>query len=1257
MVRTSSAGSHAGRGFRFQDSIGVWLVTRFWSGELSYGEVIPEGRDDYEIRGVGSSAFVQVKSRRDHLGSYPVGDVAQFVRALWERAESSSYNDRLILILERAIVGGPTADHRLEDHQNLTKALYHDPRWSQFASRTHVWIVSTPFETALTTISQTMPCSPLAAQIYYGELLSKICYLADANGLIKEGSFEGLTVSDVETSVRRLEPILDLTGMEEALRDGYCDAVDFLSTIDDATFYQGVDTRPGHLAAGLVVERPELCQEIQSVLESHGAALIVGPSGAGKSALMWETARATRHAIRWFEVKRGDFTDNHLFIRLARTLRASSSAPIGFVLDDIGRGFSGLWDALVKESSRETGLLLLGSIREEDIFILSSRSRAREIRPVMSEAIAELVWKKLKDQEQTTWAGWREPWLRSDKLLLEYAHILTRGDRLEIILGEQVDRRIKEARDMELSVLRVISLAGAAGATLDVERLSDALDISENDLTRALRRLTDEHLIAQPIDGRLRGLHQLRSFMLFNLCHAYPPPMPSRTVKEAVHASSNQSLEALAIYVIVHHPTTVDALLYSLSARLEVDPDPMVAAAIFSGLGQAHIESTLKRWIHEVLALGLEPTQITTAVIFTIAGTDLSSLPFPDRLKAACEVLQTRSASDPRLHLISLLSETSLSMCIANSNSTQLRSLLCSLVGLELPEKLRVALSTVLPDFNSLSLVAAAELLSAVQMIDKKIATAWANNQIEDLLARVPSEIPWANSVRVEIAPEGRLLRSSIFHVAFSVQTNIHEDVVQLCEYLFGLDPTADIVAVDAIGADGKPSGFLDFQIATKRIPRENLPPSDLPKWNRRWTAAAARLVGSESYSNYLQRAHSLLEQLVPVLERTVDTILRGKKPPNIILERLGEVYVASQALTPPREEIHADSEPQHFTTPLQNLLFSCSADLIRRFLELPDGCGAYVMWSADLIKTVYEVRKEPWHLIGDIPEENLLRLESVINGMPLLAVEADMHSTKPVQLFISKTKNAGRNNALRIARISVEESLRRRSAKYFSEVQVRLMSSYGELELHTRPNWGKILPCPNMEFLAIVDIESPADWLIWLIENQSIVRTAIGESRQIWIIPRIGGLVVSKLTVSGVITLLSAPYSADDWLDTIRLHRLDDILSREAQVVVDLINELDGLNQFNLGLENRPLAEKVILNTIKINLAEALSRFELLAAGKTIASLPREFCEGVENKEIALAESLAALSHGQLTSDGEMLLNLMNVILIEDLMVDLQSA
>ncbi|SDL10933.1 hypothetical protein SAMN05216189_10714 [Pseudomonas delhiensis] len=1245
----SRAGSHAGRGFRYQDAVGVWLATQCWSGALPYGEVIPEGQDDYELRGATRSALVQVKSRRDHLGPFSISEAANFVRELWHRNEGASYPlaDDLILVIEQPITEGPPIDHRLADHLGLAKAMASDPRWNSLAPRTLVWITPAPFEVALRSISRITSCAPLAAQVHYAELLSSIGGLADANGVVKDTRYAGLAVSDMEACVRRIAPILDLSGMETALRDGLCEALDFLTPTDDPSFYQGINTRPGHLAAGLVAERPETRSIVLDALETSGATLIVGQSGSGKSALMWEAARAIRHTVRWFEIKRGDAADAHLFMRLAQALRASPAAPLGFILDDVGRGGSSLWDGLSKEVGSGSGILLLGSIREEDVFMLTARASAKEVRPPVEEAVAERIWRRLLDQGRTSWVGWREPWERSGGLLLEYTHILTRGDRIEAVLREQVDRRLRESRDTELTILRVTSLAGMAGATIDAERLSTVLNIAHGDLGRGLRRLIDEHLVAAKEDGRIGGLHQLRSAMLFDLCHAYPPQAPSLTVAEAVHSVHSDSLEALTAHVLVNHPSATSAFVAALASRLEREQDPVALVTALSGMGQAHIEATLRTWVQEALSDGLEPSQITLAAMFAVANMDTSLMPLPDRLSNAVSVLRTRSAVDPRMNLLSALSRTSLHQMVTTSDIHRLRALIGALVGMELPETLRSSLLAVKPNFDAVNLGDLADLLGAVHLIDPRITSGWVEAPMRNrLLGRVPHELPWAGPVTIEAAPEGRLLRSIIYYVAPSAQARLNDEVAPLCATLLGLDPSATVAAVDAIAADGLRSELPD---ASKRIPRKNTPFTALPAWNKRWVAAAARLVGNDSYTDYLHRSYDMLERLLPALERIVDTTLRGKPPQAKILDRLGNIHDTSRQLTPPRDASPNGGAPAEHSTPLQNLLFHCSADLIRRFIKLPDNYGAFVLWVGDLLKNVRDARVEPWELLGRSPEKLLDRLENLITSLRLLAIETGTQGLNLMQ-WRSIARNALPDDALRSVRMAVERQLQASSESYLQSIEAELKRQSIELELHTRPDWETPLPWPNRDFLAIADISYPGDWPAWIEAHAAQVQTIIGEGRQVWFVPRIGHLALSCLTIKGRCSLFASPYSGDDWLETLQQPRLNDALTREAQRGIELITELDGMRCFRLGEENRSTAEQAVRQDHERQLAVALKAFEAQAEGTSVQMQLRKFSEDVAAGQIALAKGLAALLRNRLTSDWIALLTLQNALLEQDL-------
>ncbi|WP_284085057.1 hypothetical protein [Acinetobacter haemolyticus] len=1249
----SRSGSHAGRGFRYQDAVGVWLLVKSYADELPRGEIIPEGRDDYEVRYVQHTSLIQVKSRRDHMGPFPISETANFIRALWDRVGDCENLPRcLILILERPVVNGASVDYWIDENSELRKALHSDPRYSQLSALTRICIAPSPTESTLEIMARIRSCTPLAAQIYCSDLLKKVGALADANGLVKGGRFQGITVSDLEETISRLEPILDFSGMEEALREGYCAGIDFLTPFDDPSFYQGVDARPSHLAAGLVVERPEVRSDVISALESRGAALIIGASGTGKSALMWETAACVRHSIRWLEVKQGHATDVHLFIRLAQMLRASSSAPVGFILDDVGRGLSDVWNQLTLDFSLGSGVLLLGSIREEDVFLLNSRARAAEIRLEGDATIAERVWSQLYAQEKTSWAGWQEPWFRSDGLLLEYTHILTRGERLKSILSEQVERRLREGRDDELAILRVTALAGSVGATIDVNRLSKVLSISSGNLSRALRRLIDEHLISEPVLGKINGLHQLRSSVLFELCHACPPPVISNTVTEAIDAVTSETLKSLITHIGINYSAEAGDFIRHIAERIESDQDPVAAIAAFSGLGQVYIEMTLREWLPKALSGGLEPTQVTLAAWLTAGAADLFTLPLPDRLKAAILELKNSANDDPRLSLLAVLSDSSIKAFIVKADPVQLRAFLAALVGLAIPEHVQSALKTIHPQFDDIDIAGAADLLSAVRLIDYQTAVSWTKGDVlKRLLARVPAEIPWAAPVEVEVAPEGRLLRSFVFHASDSIQKDMHEEVVQLCKYLFGLDPTVEVVAVDAIAADGLPLGLQGVPpVATKRIPRKNSPPSTLPEWNRRWTAAAARLVGTESHSAYLQCAEELLGKLIPVLERVIDFTLRHKSPPPKILDKFGEVHEASRLLTPPRDALPGGGEPEQFSTPIQDILFNCSSELIRRFLKLPDDYGAFIFWVGDLLKKLERVRNEPWGLIGRSPDEQLQRLKWVIESLRLLAAESGTRDSNPVHLWSMNARKASLGNALRRVKLSVDEQLRTRSINYINQVQTNLEIVGVQAEVYTRQNWDDPLPWPALAILVIVDLSSPSDWLVLLSEKGEQIRDITGKWRRIWIVPRINGLVVSKLTVGGMETLLPFPYAVDDWLNILNKPCLDDTFSRSAERVISLIVELDNLRCCGLGIEGRPVTEQIVRENIEQRVSEELVRFETLASETSVQLLLRELNEMVSNGQIALAKSVAAVTHGQIIPGIEVIMEIQSLMLEEDI-------
>lgn len=1048
--KATRAGSNAGRGFRYQDAVSAWLAVEIWAGRRAPSTMIPEGGDDVELRGEETS-FVQVKSRREHLGNYTEGEAAGHIKDLWSRSISSlPQPEKLELVLERNIGGLALLDEQpakcvIEGPINVRLSAFGGA--TDLLPRTTVTVTTSPQEWAISLIVGRLNCTPIAAQMCFAELLVRVGVLADENGRLTPQSYRGLSISDTETVIRDALAAIDVDAIERALREGVCEPVDFLTPLNDPNFYLGVDVEPGHVAAGLVSERPRSRSAVVEGIEQRRSALIVGPSGAGKSALMWEAANTLRHTVRWFRIRNLSAADIPAVRQLIRTFRASEDSPLGFVMDDIGRNGPESWGSLLKEAMSVPGVVLLGSVREEDVTLIAERARAAEVRADPDDELAERLWQELCEAGKTDWAGWREPWNLSDGLLLEYVHILTRGQRMRELLSDQVVARISDPdRSLELDILRSGAWAGAANAEIDASRLAHTLSVSEAELSRALQRLIQEHLVRSPAPGAVTGLHQLRSEELLRLTHQTTLPTLETSFERTAASVPGTDLEPLVADTLSARRLPVTAVLDSLVIRLEGDPDARALASALRGLGSGRVSSGVDEWLDTPEARALPRTQVGTAAMFGIAGIDLGSLSIIPEVQAAADRLSRIKGSpedDPRRLMMERMSPSALSALIATADLANLEEILAALVGMPLSETIRAVLREVPENLLNADLHLVESVMGTLCALDREIAIHWVTEVGQEaLFARVQSETAWAGPVAIENADGGAIVRCDLWYVVGSVQENPHDAVVSLCELILALCPSADIAASNAITASGELAGLAQLPLATKRIPRENLPPPSVPQWNRRWGDQISRSVAAPSYSDYLTRGVAILEAVVPALEKIFDAHFRGKDALGGLFETLNSLNARTEALTPPAvsslEASGAGSgDANTDVTKFQNLLHSASVNLVTRFAKLPEQAGAYIAWVSDLIIDVDKaIAEEPWQLIGDASPPMLTRLKVLLENLRLLAGEAHERQEPPAATWVTHGKGARVGNALRLISISANAAGEKRLAQRKLEIE-----------------------------------------------------------------------------------------------------------------------------------------------------------------------------------------------------------------------------
>ncbi len=1192
----SRAGSHAGRGFRYQDAVAANLAVMIWADLRTPAIVIPEGGDDIELRG-SDSVFVQVKSRREHLGEYQTGKTLSDISDLWNRRDGTvPHPDRLELILERGVEGltnqsDPAIATAIDG--KLSKELQDLPNAASLLKKTKLYIMASPREAAIQAICDKTGCRPIAAQICFADLLKRVGDLADANGLLQAEDYQGLSVSDTEHAITELLHVLDVEAIEQAIQQGLCEAVDFSTPLDDPNFYLGVDVEPGHVTAGLVSERPDARRTVSQGLETQRAALIVGPSGSGKSALMWETAYIMRHTVRWFRVRRPAVQDIPALRQLIRAMRPSETSPIGFVIDDVGRQGPEAWTAFLKEIGSLPGVLLLGSIREEDIFLVAERARATEIRADADDALAERLWCELKTSQDTEWPGWREPWKLSNGLLLEYVHILTRGKRLHDVLADQVQARIADAaRDLELDTLRLSAWAGSAGARVDTGKVTDILGCSDAELSRALQRLVDEHLIRAPEAGLFGGLHQLRSEELLQLSHQTLPPTYSATFERTLSAVPREDVELLVEDAVSKRRIPVASVLDAIAARLRADPEAEVLASALRGLGGGRISAVIEEWFATSEAEALPRTQIGTAAMFGVADLDLGELDIIPEIRAAANrlaQLKGDAEDDPRSQLFDRLSEEDLRTIAANSSIAELNAITSALVGIALPTDLRATLVSIVPELDDDNFNAFAELLGAVGAVDRSVANIWVDaiGQAE-LFSRLEAERAWVATPTISTEDDGAIVSCDYWHVVVSQQPSPHDDVVKLCEILLSICPSADIAASRAIYADGSVAGLPEYPTATKRIARENILVESVPAWNRRWIDQIARRVAAPSYSDYLERGIAILDELVPTLDRAFDMHLRGRDVPQQVVDTLNRLNGLTTALTPPSispEEAKGDAagDPNNAVTKFQNVLFCGTVNLVKRFARLPEQAGAYIAWLNDLSEQIDHVAaEEPWELVADEVPPMLSRLQQLFVSVRVLAERAHERDMPPAETWRKVGRAARKGNALGKVTAMARAATDKAVADQKAEIESAISALGAPVTVQFRDRTSAVLPLVGFEILVLLESDTVVEAAQGVDAWAEPLRASVDHLIGMTITPVANRYSVNRFTKSGHQTLYPNPDAGAEWLGALGILPLQSDTLDALDKTINAASELASLDRCALATPSRAPQETAARTSVQ---------------------------------------------------------------------------
>ncbi len=1095
-------GATAGRGFHFQDAVGAWLAAGLASGAIAETSLIPEGREDMWLDGP-VQCFVQAKSRRPDLGAFAASTAATHVVDAWERqAGRLRDGSRLVVILETGVQN----ETRLDDmDRSLDVALRAD---SEFLTAVTSRATSAGFSpddidcfvrctavvghtlgqiasAALLRLSECVDLPAAALEMVLCRLRHLVADAADDNANRDYSQRRILDRSELVAQIQNAAQLIDVGAVEAALSSGSCEAFAYdASAVADDRFFEGVSVQPFHVAAGLVTPRPDAVEEVVAGLGAYSVVVIHGPSGVGKSAVLWTLPRELPHVL-WFRVHRLSVSDVPNLVTLARAYRASAESPVGFLVDAAGtENFDG-WSQLRARTAAMPGVQLVATARNEDLVTISALADCAQVDVSLNEATAEAIFEGLSRRGTTEFGDWREAYQKCGGLTLEFTHLLTRGERLAAVIGEQVSQRIRERRDDELGVLRAVSVADRWSVSLPLSDLVQMCGLSEADMSSALARLEKEHLVIER-EGVVVGMHQLRSTAICEAVHAHPPPELRQTVERVIPSVPTSQLHGFVASLLRDEPDLIPVLV---EATQGAEPSADRMAAFLHGVRLADYRARALAWRELVEERGVLPSVWMVLFSFTTAG-----LAIPDELPAQVRSAQTAMQEVPgpqrRDEFLSHVGMDRVAQLVVSSGDLQSAANLvavCHQTAEAADEALCVAIDASSPIVDALR-ASTLEALSAFLATTREVAPGFADEVIKLLggrvamLRRIRGENPWIVALKVDETRESTTAVGRFLHILDIEQDDPDEAAHAISQHLWSLVPGIDGVDVRAVLPGGGPFRIGGHERGVSQLLREVLLSEHATAWNRVRVQVIRTLLGVND-SHRLRTLIPLLEE-ANLLARQVGVQLVKQLPglPDLseLRPRIAALHSTATHIKPPVRGAGL-AEPGILDRPdgLENddpvaLITDLTGNIVPRITQ-PNQYRRLVVYIRESVveRHLEGCKEEPWPLVGvdrypgclDEMRETLLDIATILEV--LARGESEPAAIRSSALSGSQSRRL-RRAAEWCRRRHAKQAQRRRS-------EIQTACSATELDVTVLPNWHE--DGPLREFAITVELPSLLQW------------------------------------------------------------------------------------------------------------------------------------------------------------------------------------
>ncbi|KKG14680.1 hypothetical protein EO98_17410 [Methanosarcina sp. 2.H.T.1A.6] len=572
-------------GIRYQILYSILRAFELYDNETQAASITLEGIEDVDVEVVGLrilNEYVQVKSSSKHwtwsnLKSYDNkrGPIQNFIDA--HRVDSDSnfllvFDFELKNEIEKISRFSSLPEKEREELKKKFRELcrgFGGTNSEADAILNKLNIVSLSEEETLKSLRKiifaTYDLGSDIVEYYIKIFISTFLKWAEERKKVLRKDLEEIRVS-IQESVKREEDY-------QAYGRGLIDRISWEpdASIDD--FFEGKNSRPGHIVCGADVRRDKWIERIENAFASSNVCVLRSSSGQGKSALLYRYAYENWPSESTYILQVLETNEQVEKVKNYLKFRKRIQLPILLLIDNAGFR-TPYWPQIAQECS-SLGFKILLSIRNEDWYRYSKENltHIEIVEPTFDLIEAKEVYNRFKEKgkialtvESPEWAYEK---IGDSRLFIEYIYLITHGKMLEERLQDQIRQILNLHKDVrKIELIRRISLADTLGVPIIIDKLLEVVSV-QGDPQDLLLSLSDEYISIN--SETASGLHWVRSNHLVKILHNKYPPM-AKTALSIIESVPSPNISTLISNALTTKEIDNDIFLEGLAEKC-IDAD------------------------------------------------------------------------------------------------------------------------------------------------------------------------------------------------------------------------------------------------------------------------------------------------------------------------------------------------------------------------------------------------------------------------------------------------------------------------------------------------------------------------------------------------------------------------------------------------------------------------------------------------------------------------------------------------------------